>query len=88
MKDVQGALRHSRTATTHRYLYAGDFRERPGNGEFHQHGVEKVASWDEFSGDAKARGYDCYFSREAVTESCGSGRSHSKYDTKLEGASF
>jgi hypothetical protein len=62
VKDVQGVLRRSRTATT-RHLYAGDSRERPGNGKFHQHGIEKVALWD----NAKARAY-CYFSREAVTK--------------------
>ena len=78
MKDVQGVLRHSRTATT-TDVYMQEIPESvQATVEFHQHGVEKVAVWD----DAKARAYDCYFSREAVTKSCGGGRSHSKFDTK------
>ncbi|MGC9225052.1 MAG: site-specific integrase [Terracidiphilus sp.] len=35
VKDVQGVLRHSRTATTNRCLYAGDPRKRAGNGQLH-----------------------------------------------------
>lgn len=62
----------------YRYLYAGDSREPSGNGEFHQHGAEKVAVWDY----AKAAACDCYFSPEAVTKRGDARRSHAEFDTK------
>jgi hypothetical protein len=41
VKDVQGVMRHSRTATTTECLHAGDSRERAGDGRLHQSELRK-----------------------------------------------